>query len=290
MFKCDAISHPQFSMCTQGALYDLCLEHVNKNSSGIEAKDQETLDELLKACKDVWEDNNNRSGDAKTIFEHVVLAKEVSRQPLPVPYVKSSQVQNIISLCLFQVSQSQQQTPISAQRQQEEEPATNVLLCTSARSLESIFKSQADDYKARLLAEAEAQVEERRAVMIAEVEERRTAMIAEMKTKRATMMEKAEMDAATAMSVALKRREALFDEIEERRASMMAELEEEKKRKECGLDEPITIEQMVSEGPPEKRARKVGMILDMLKKAEPFTADEARPALRARVRWLMRLD
>ena len=80
MFKCDAISHPQFSMCTQGALYDLCLEHVNKNSSGIEAKDQETLDELLKACKDVWEDDN-RGGDAKTIFEHVVLAKEVSRRP-----------------------------------------------------------------------------------------------------------------------------------------------------------------------------------------------------------------
>lgn len=125
--------------------------------------------------------------------------------------------------------------------------------------------------------------------MLEEVEAARTAMIAEMKTKRATMMEKVEMDAATAMSVALKRREALFDEIEERRASMMAELEEEKNRKR-DLEEPITIEQMVSEGPPEKRARKVGMILDMLKKAEPFTADEARPALRARVRWLMRLD
>ena len=132
-------------------------------------------------------------------------------------------------------------------------------------------------------------MEERRAAMIAEVEERRTAMIAEMKMKRATMMEKAEMDAATAMSVALKRREALFDEIEERRASMMAELEEEKNHKR-GLDEPITIEEMVNEGPPEKRARKVGLILDMLKNAEPFTADEIRPALRARVRWLMRLD
>lgn len=82
-------------MCTQGALYDLCLEHVNKNSSGIEAKDQETLDELLEACKDVWEDNN-RSGDAKTIFEQVVLAKVSRRPPL---FCFISQVQ-IISLCL----------------------------------------------------------------------------------------------------------------------------------------------------------------------------------------------
>ena len=107
-----------------------------------------------------------------------------------------------------------------------------------------------------MLAEAEAQVEERRAAMIAEVEERRTAMIAEM---------------------------------EEHRVAKMAELEEEKNHKR-GLDEPITIEEMVNEGPPEKRARKVGLILDMLKNAEPFTADEIRPALRARVRWLLRLD
>ena len=160
-------------------------------------------------------------------------------------------------------------------------------MCTSARSLESIFKSQAEDYKARLLAEAEAQVEERRTAMIAaEVEERRAAMIAEVQAQRATMMAEVERNAAKAMSVALKRREVLFTEIEERRVAMMAELEEEKKRKECG----ITIEEMVNEGPPEKRARKVGLILDMLKNAEPFTADEARPALRARVRWLMRLD
>ena len=84
--RCDFTS-PIFC-CTQGVLYDLCLEHVNTNSSGIETKDQETLDELLKACKG-WEDDN-RSGDAKTIFEHVVLAK-VSPSP-PVPQVQSSPV------------------------------------------------------------------------------------------------------------------------------------------------------------------------------------------------------
>ena len=157
-------------------------------------------------------------------------------------------------------------------------------LVAEAEKRREALLAELEAQKVTMIAEADAKVAEavkRGEALLAEVEERRAAMMAELDTQVAEENRQK------------KRREALLAEVEERRAAMIAELDEEKKRKEGlkrGLAEPITFEEMVSEGPPAKRVKKVGLILDMLKNVEPFTADEARPALSARVRWLMRLD